>query len=117
VTTGKIAKPPRYALIRRIALSFPGAHLVDDGHGHWFNVGRKTFALYWSKGARWIFKLPHHRQDILFEVRPETFMPMKSGRMVWSYVRVENLDASELRDLLQAAWRMVAPKRAQGETP
>ena len=111
-TTAKTAKPPKYAAIKRIALALPGTHEELTHHGAWFNVGKKTFAVYWKE--RWIFKLPHHRQEILFEVRPETFTPMKAGRLLWSYVRVEDLDSKELKDLLTAAWGMVVmpPPRA-----
>lgn len=107
----KSAKPPRYATIKRFALVLPDAHEVLTRHGFWFNVGTKTFALYWAKDERWIFKLPHDRQEILFEVRPETFAPMRAGRMLWSYVRVEHLATKELKELLIAAWGTVAKRR------
>lgn len=106
-------KPPKYAAIKSVALGFPQAHEVVYRGWPWFNVGRKTFALYSVDDKTWIFKLPHAQQMMLFDARPETFRPMKSGRMIWSYVRVENLDRAELRDLLEAAWRMVAPKKLQ----
>jgi hypothetical protein len=105
-----VAKPAKYAAIKRIALALPGAHEELTRHGCWFNVGTKTFALYWEKDARWIFKLPHDRQEILFEARPETFTPMRAGRLLWSYVRVEDLDGRELKHLLTAAWGMVAKR-------
>jgi hypothetical protein len=50
---------------------------------------------------------------MLFEVRPEVFSPMRAGRLLWSYVDVEKLDTAELKDLLEAAWRMVTPKHIQ----
>ena len=106
----KVAKPPKYASIKRIALALAGAHEEVTHHGYWFNVGKKTFAVYWGKEARWIFKLPHDRQEVLFEVRPETFAPMRAGRMLWSYVRVEDLDGKELKSLLTAAWGTVAKR-------
>jgi len=107
---------PKLAAIRRIALSFPGTSELSHG-GSWFNVGTKTFALYWAKDGRWIFKLPAHQQMMLFDARPETFSPMRAGRMVWSYVEVGHLDAAELKDLLAAAWRTVAPKKLQATYP
>jgi hypothetical protein len=106
-------KAPKYATIKSIALGFPGAHEVVWRGWPWFNVGKKTFALYSENEKSWIFKLPHHQQMMLFDARAESFRPMIAGRMVWSYVRVENLDRTELRDLLEAAWRMVAPKKLQ----
>jgi hypothetical protein len=106
-------KPPKYASIKSIALGFPDAHEVVWRGWPWFNVGKKTFALYSDKDKSWIFKLPHHQQMMLFDARPETFRPMIAGRLIWSFVRVEDLDRAELRDLLEAAWRVVAPKRVQ----
>jgi hypothetical protein len=111
----KAQKAPKLAQIRKIALGFPGAHEVPDHVWPWFNVGKKTFALYHTDRDRWILKLPHPQQMMLFDARPEIFAPMRAGRMVWSYVRVEHLDAAELKDLLTAAWRMVAPKKLQAQ--
>jgi hypothetical protein len=106
-------KPPKYAKIKSIALGFPGAMEIVFHGCPWFNVGKKTFALYGDKDKSWIFKLPHYQQMMLFDARPETFRPMIAGRMIWSFVRVEDLDQAEMRDLLEAAWRMVAPKKLQ----
>jgi hypothetical protein len=72
---------------------------------------------FWMKEGRWIFKLPHDRQTIRFDVRPETFAPMRSGRMIWSYVRIADLDAGELKGLLAQAWREVAPKTLARSVP
>jgi hypothetical protein len=106
------SKPPKFALIRKIALSFPQAQEVTYKGTPWFNIGTKTFALC-ATDNRWIFKLPHHQEMMLFDTRPEIFAPMRAGRLLWSYVEVERLDTAELRDLLEAAWRMVAPKALQ----
>ena len=106
-------KPPKYAAIKSIALGFPGAHEVIWHGCPWFIVGKKTFALYSDTDKSWIFKLPHHQQMMLFDARPESFRPMIAGRMIWSFVRIEDLDRVEMRDLLEAAWRMVAPKKLQ----
>lgn len=108
--------PPRYAAIKRIALSLPGAS-EQVFRGHWFNIGKKTFVAFPDASGRWIFKLPRDLEEMLFEVRPETFSPMIAGRLYWSYVAVENLGAAELRDFITRAWRTVAPKRLQKELP
>jgi hypothetical protein len=109
------AKPPKLAAIRRIALSFPLAWETEWHGDPWFQIGKSSFALYSSKEGRWIFKLPKPQQMMLFDARPETFRPMITGKLVWSFVKVEDLDAAELRDLLEAAWRMVAPKKLQAQ--
>ena len=109
----KTAKPPKYATLKKIALSLPGAQEVVDRHGHWFNIGSKSFALYGMPSEKWVFKLPMAQQMMLFDTRPQIFTPMRAGRLLWSYVAVEHLDTAELRDLLIASWRVVAPKKLQ----
>lgn len=104
--------PPKYAAIKRIALALPGASEVLY-RGYWFNVGTKTFVCYGFKEESWIFKLPKDQQAMYFEARAETFTPMRAGALLWSYVKVENLDKAELCDLIIAAWRMVATKKLQ----
>ena len=106
---------PRLALVRKVAGTLPGAHEVTDHDRPWFNVGRKSFALWSPRDACWILKLPKPLQAQLFEEQPETFVPMHAGAMVWSYVVVERLDDAELTQLLVAAWRTVALKRVQAQ--
>ena len=108
-------KPPKYALIKRLALALPGAHEEQDRLGIWFNIGRKTFVLYSGSQKRWIFKLPHPQLHMLFDARSEIFAPMRSGALLWAFVRVEELSAAELRDYITAAWRTIAPKKLARE--
>jgi hypothetical protein len=105
-------RPPKYTTIAKLALALPGVHETYF-HGPWFKVGKKGFALWWNSTESWIFKLPHDQQRMLFDARPDTFSPMISGRLIWSYVEVENLSTAELRDFLESAWRNVAPKKLQ----
>jgi hypothetical protein len=104
-------KPPKYALIKRIALSLPGTREVLDRHGHWFNIGKKTFALCSYGGDKWILRLPHPQIHMLVEAEPETFTPMRNATMLWIYVDVSRLDAGALRGYVTAAWRYTAPKK------
>jgi hypothetical protein len=110
---GEMLKPPKYAAIRKIALSLPEAIEVMFHGEPWFQIGKSSFALYSPREGSWIFKLPKPQQMMLFDTRPETFRPMRAGKLVWSYVDVDNLDARELRDLLLAAWREIAPTKLQ----
>ncbi|HEX4303767.1 MAG TPA: MmcQ/YjbR family DNA-binding protein [Rhizomicrobium sp.] len=104
--------PPKYAAIRKIALGFPGAREVEWHGDPWFVVGKKSFALFGAGHDKWILKLPQAQQMMLFDARPDTFTPMRAGRMVWSFIDVARLDAAELKDLLTAAWKMVVTKKA-----
>ena len=112
--TGKshLKKPLKEAFIRRVALSLPGASETFY-KGPRFGVGKKAFVHGWAGETLWLFKLPHHQEMMLFDTRPRTFSPMRSGPMLWCYANVGHLEAGDLRDLIVAAWRTVAPKKIQ----
>ncbi len=97
--------------VRRIALALPGAVELQDHGGNWFNVGKKTFVLFGFPSARWIFKLPKPRQELLFEARPDVFQPFRMGAMFWSYVDVDALDPEELPSLVTDAWTTIVSKK------
>ena len=75
----------------------------------WFNVGKKTFALVID--GRAILKLEKPHQELLFEIRPETFQKCKVATVYWSYVEIGNLDEAELAALLLEAWVQIVPKK------
>jgi len=75
----------------------------------WFNVGKKTFAL--AIDGRAILKLEKGHQELLFEIRPETFAKCPVATVYWSYVELANLDEGELADLVLEAWAQIVPKR------
>ena len=101
--------------IRRIALALPGAVELQDHGGNWFNVGKKTFVLYGFPSARWLFKLPKPRQELLFEARPDVFQPYRAGAMLWSYVDVDALEVDEVNSLVTDAWTTIVPKKVAKE--
>ncbi|MCR5879182.1 MmcQ/YjbR family DNA-binding protein [Phenylobacterium sp. J367] len=95
--------------LRTAALALPGAEEVSYRGEAWFNVGRKTFAL--TSGERAILKLERGHQELLFEIRPETFQPCPVATVKWAYVAYDGLDAEELAQLLREAWAQIVPKK------
>lgn len=75
----------------------------------WFNVGKKTFAL--AIDGRAILKLDRGHQELLFEIRPETFSKCPVATVYWSYVELGHLDDAELADLVLEAWSQIVPKK------
>ena len=75
----------------------------------WFNVSKKTFACRF--GDRTILKLDKGHQDLLFEIRPETFRRCRVGTGYWSYVELADLDEAELAALLREGWASIVPKK------
>jgi hypothetical protein len=95
--------------LRRLSLALPGAQEVTYKGEPWFNVGRKTFALY-TRG-RAILKLDKGHQELLFEVRPETFAKCKVATVYWSWVALEGVGADELEELVREAWTQIVPRK------
>lgn len=52
---------------------------------------------------------PH--QELLFEIRPETFSKCKVATNYWSYVELGHLDDAELSALVLEAWCNIVPKK------
>lgn len=72
-------------------------------------MGKKTFAL--VQAGRAILKLDRGHQELLFEIRPETFSKCPVATVYWSYVELEHLDEPELDDLVVEAWSQIVPKK------
>ncbi len=72
-------------------------------------MGKKTFAL--VPNDRAILKLDKGHQELLFEIRPETFSKCPVATVYWSYVELAHLDADELAGLVLEAWSQVVPKK------
>jgi hypothetical protein len=58
-----------------------------------------------------ILKLDKPHQELLFEVRPETFQKCPVGASHWSYVEIGQLDEDELAELVREAWSTIVPKK------
>lgn len=109
----RLKRPPKYALLQRIALALPGA--CEEGHrnGPWFNIGKRPFALYWGKSESWMIRLPPDHVMMLAAVGAGIFRPMRNGSPFWIYIDAEKMDAGMLRDYVTAAWRHTAPKKTR----
>jgi hypothetical protein len=104
-------RPPKYELIKRIALALPEVREEGHRHGPWFNIGKRPFALYWGKSESWMIRLPPDHIMMLVAVGAGIFRPMRNGSPFWIYIDAEKMDAATLRDYLTASWRHTAPKK------
>jgi hypothetical protein len=102
-----------WADIRGAALVLPGVRESDMMGRPCFKVEKKGFVHTWD--GRVFMKLEPARQELLFEARPDVFSPFIVGAMRWSWVEIEALDAEELAELVQEAWRQVVPKKTSRE--
>lgn len=77
-----------------------------------FRVGRIVFLSFSKDGAVMGFGFPKDWRVALVESEPEKFsMPGESDmRYSWVHARLAMLDQDEMRDLVENAWAMCAPK-------
>ncbi len=78
-----------------------------------FRVGRIVYVSFSRDETLMGFASPKEEREALVRSEPEKFMmPSRSDlRYNWVLVRLAAIDASEMRELVLDAWRMVVPKR------
>ena len=78
-----------------------------------FRVGRIVYLAFAKDETLMGFAFPKDERDALIASEPEKFMMPKLSdqRYNWVVVRLDAIDADEMRELVLDAWRMVVPKR------
>jgi len=100
---------------RALALGFPEA--VESEHmGHPdFRVRKKIFATLTADEQRGSIKCDPSTMDTLIRAEPAVYRDAWGGR--WLGVELSLADEAAISDLLEDAWRMVAPKRLAAQHP
>ena len=100
------------AQFRKLALALPEVEEKSHFGKPDFRVKNKIFAGLSADGARGTLKIVSKVQSALVHGRPETFSFAEGawGRSGWTYVELAKADRKELHELLNAAWRLIAPK-------
>ncbi len=103
--------------VRALALTLPRTTeaLVRDRVK--FRVGRIVYLAFSRDETVLGFAFPRDERDALVEAEPEKFQLPGRGdlRYNWVEVRLDAIDAAEMRELVLDAWRMVVPKRVAAE--
>jgi hypothetical protein len=78
-----------------------------------FRVGRIVYVSFSRDETVMGFAFPKEEREALVASEPDKFMmPSRSDlRYHWVLVRLAAIDATEMRELVLDAWRMVVPKR------
>lgn len=82
-----------------------------------FRVGRIVYLSFSKDGSTMGFAFPKEWRNALVESEPEKFsLPSQSDmRYHWVHVRLDAIDADEMRDLVEDAWAFTVPKRVADE--
>jgi hypothetical protein len=99
--------------VRELALTLPRSYeaLVRDRVK--FRVGQIVYLAFSRDETEMGFAFPKVEREALVESEPDKFlMPGTSDlRYNWVVVRLDAIDADEMRELVLDAWRMVVPKK------
>jgi hypothetical protein len=98
--------------VRAVARSLPRSYEAQVRHGVRFRVGRLVYLGFGHDESLMGFAFPKVERDALVASRPDTFLlPVTAQlRYHWVAVRLDMLDAGELREIIIEAWTMVVPK-------
>jgi len=82
-----------------------------------FRIGRIVYLAFSRDGTVMGFAFPKEWRSALVEAEPEKFSLPGAGdmRYHWVHVRLDAIDADEMRDLVEDAWAFVVPKRVAEE--
>jgi hypothetical protein len=97
--------------LRALALALPEAEEADHFGRPSFRVRGKIFVTVHEDGAGANLKLPREEHEALVDSRPEVFGTVTWGQLIRTSVVLGEVDPGELAELLEEAWRQVAPKR------
>jgi hypothetical protein len=107
---------PDRQTVRGLALALPGATERPHFDRPSFRVRTRIFAtLPPGDPPRAVLKLPREAQMALVASEPETFGLVGWEHQGWTSVALTNVDPGELEELVEEAWRQVAPKRVLAE--
>jgi hypothetical protein len=100
------------ATVRRLALAFPG---VEEGLSYGtpgFRVRGKFLARMKEDGETLVVKCGDDERDFRMKADPETFFITDHYRGYPTVlVRLTRVTTTDLRDVLEQAWRLNAPRR------
>jgi hypothetical protein len=104
--------PVTVADVQELARTLPRASEAYVRGRLKFRVGRIVFLAFSKDGSVMGFGFPKEWRAALVESDPEKFsLPSESDmRYHWVHVRLAAICAEEMRDLVENAWAMCAPK-------
>jgi hypothetical protein len=102
--------------VRMLALALPKAEEGTSYGTAAFKVGGKLFARLHQDGESLVVKIDPGERTMRIKADPETFYITDHYlNYPWILVRVSSVEPGDLRELLEEAWRLSAPKRLVSE--
>ncbi len=103
--------PVTYETVREIARALPGAVEGTSYGTPAFHVGKKLFVRKHQDGESLVVKIDFEQRKMRINADPETFFITDHYlNYPWVLVRLATVEPDDLRELLQDAWRLSAPR-------
>jgi len=101
--------------LRRIALSLEGTTEAPHFDRAAFKV-KRIYVTLAADGKTANFKFEPDEQELKCTVLPEAFRPVEGGwgRQGWTTATLSELNAADLRNALEMAWRHALPTKPKG---
>ncbi|MEY2427091.1 MAG: hypothetical protein QOI61_2663 [Actinomycetota bacterium] len=98
--------------VRSLALTLPRTTEAFVRGRVKFRVGRIVYVAFARDETLMGFGFPKEWRNALVETEPHKFMQPRDSdlRYNWAVVRLAEIDATEMRELVIDAWAMVVPK-------
>jgi hypothetical protein len=104
--------PVTFEKVRELALSLPKAEEGTSYRTPAFKVAGTLFARLREDGETLVVKIDRDDRPMRIRAEPETYYITDHYlNYPWILVRLASVDPVDLRDLLEDAWRLSAPKR------
>lgn len=111
-TPEKKREPMTFEKVRSLALAFPNVVDATSYGTPAFKVAGNLIARLHQDGVSLVVKIDPGERAMRMKVDPETFYITDHYlNYPWILVRIATVDPDDLRDLLEDAWRLTAPKR------
>ncbi len=109
------ARPVTFEKVRELALALPKAEEGTSYGTPAFKVGGTLFARLHQDGESLVVKIDKDERSMRMKAEPETYYITDHYlNYPWILVRLATVAPDDLRDLLEEAWRLSAPKRLIG---
>ena len=105
-------EPMTFEHVRPLALALPKAQEGTSYGTPAFKVGGKLFTRLHQDGESLVVKIDPGERTMRMKADPDTFYITDHYlNYPWILVRISSVDPDDLRDLLERAWRLSAPRR------
>lgn len=105
-----------YEFVLSVGRTLPGTEESTSYGTPALKVGGKGFTRLWEGGETMVLRTTFEDREYLLQLEPAAFYITDHYRDApWILVRLGKVRRNQLRELLELAWRLVAPKRMIAE--